>query len=205
MNKISATWATLFLLSSAPLPILAEGTSELELNYQHRPAVESGYPNYSNGLLTIPRVDTQEQPGQFQDARLQFDPQTGSWRLLDFKARTQKSFREFSTDNVELIMTDTPPIQVFLKIRTFTANGCETLGQVNQRLVGNRFEVSLSFFDPLENEPVACTQALVPFATVVPLQVYGLNAGTYEYSVNGDLIGLFTLVQDNLLQPIQKR
>ncbi|GAB4267483.1 MAG: hypothetical protein Kow0065_18080 [Methylomicrobium sp.] len=163
------------------------------------PAIAGGYPSYADGLLTIPRIDTAERAGSFQDAQLQFDPQSGHWRLLEFKATANETFREFSSDNVELIMTDTSPTQVFLKIQTFAGNGCEQLGQVNQRLTDQHIEVTLTLVNPLANEPVACTMALVPLETIVPLQVYGLSAGAYEYSVNGQTVGSFTLARDNHL------
>jgi hypothetical protein len=46
---------------------------------------------------------------------------------------------------------------------------------------------------------VACTQALVPFERMVPLQVYGLPSGIYSYIVNGEIEGSFELTEDNTL------
>ena len=44
-----------------------------------------------------------------------------------------------------------------------------------------------------------CTQAVRPFTEVIPLSVYGLEAGTYTYEVNGEFSGQFTLQQDNVI------
>ena len=41
--------------------------------------------------------------------------------------------------------------------------------------------------------------ALVPYEKIIPLEVYGLPAGTYGYSVNGIPAGTFTLTKDNTL------
>ena len=38
-------------------------------------------PSYENGVLTIPRVDTPDQIGNYQDATLKFDPQLNTWIL----------------------------------------------------------------------------------------------------------------------------
>ena len=46
---------------------------------------------------------------------------------------------------------------------------------------------------------MACTLAMVPFKHVMPLDVYDLPAGVYEYSVNDEFSGSFTLTTDNRL------
>ncbi len=38
-------------------------------------------PSYKNGVLTIPRVDTPDQIGNYQDAVLKLDPQLNAWVL----------------------------------------------------------------------------------------------------------------------------
>ncbi|GKS70454.1 hypothetical protein W03_24580 [Nitrosomonas sp. PY1] len=44
-----------------------------------------------------------------------------------------------------------------------------------------------------------CTAAIQPFLKVIPLDVYGLDAGIYEYSVNAGNNGAFELLKDNRL------
>lgn len=43
-----------------------------------------GFPIYKDGVLTIPRVDTAEQLGQYQD--VSFRIQGGTWQLLAYKS-----------------------------------------------------------------------------------------------------------------------
>ncbi|MEQ1778025.1 MAG: hypothetical protein ABL863_05745, partial [Nitrosomonas sp.] len=49
---------------------------------QNTPA--SDYPIFKDGKLTIPRIDTEEQAGNYQKAEFQFDDSTNSWKLLNY-------------------------------------------------------------------------------------------------------------------------
>jgi inhibitor of cysteine peptidase len=46
--------------------------------------------------------------------------------------------------------------------------------------------------------PGACIQIIAPFEETIPLEVYGLPAGTYTVNVNG-VQGTFSLEVDNIL------
>jgi len=46
--------------------------------------------------------------------------------------------------------------------------------------------------------PGACIQIIAPFEETIPLEVYGLSAGTYMVEVNG-VQGTFDLEIDNIL------
>lgn len=142
--------------------------------------------------MTIPRVDTDDQTGNFQDGVFQFDSQTGAWNLLSFKSTpaVQGAF-----DQVEVIVTNDSPVQVFLKVSGQFNSSCGEIERTYQRLKDNRFEVSVYFkeYPPL----TLCFQVITPFEKIIPLQVYGLSAGTYEYSVNGEHTGTFDLLIDN--------
>lgn len=154
------------------------------------------YPIYHNGILTIPRVDTVEQAGNFQDAKFTFNAQTGVWKLEEFRVKTT---HDALINSVELVLTDTMPIQAFLKVDGDLAVSCSELGQISQRIKEARFEV-LIHEGPVNNPPdIGCTANTKPFETIIPLSIYGLSAGTYEYSVNGGNIGTFTLAEDNTL------
>lgn len=153
-------------------------------------------PFYQNGMLTIPRVDTPEQIGNFQNARFKFTDQS-TWELLDFDTFPLTQGTEI--ESVEAIVTDSFPVQVFLKIRANFTTGCG-FGQINQTLVaGNQFEVMV-YPDSLLNAPdIACAAVVFDPERTIPLSVFGLSAGTYEYSVNGGNISTFTLAEDNKL------
>ncbi len=170
------------------------------------------YPSYQDGILTIPRVDTSGQAGTFQDVKIQLTEQ-GDWRLTDFKAvgrvvGTSVLIRPIA-DTVETIVTDTFPVQVFLKVKGVFTNGCTEMGKIPQRLKDNRFEVVM--YAERHNPEDTCTANVVDFEKIIPLSVYGLSAGTYEYSLSGVRIfgtagegtlpktftGTFSLAKDN--------
>ncbi len=158
----------------------------------------NNYPIYQNGELIIPRVDTPEQAGNFMDVIFQFDEQTNTWNLNDFL--TDTAIDESQIDQIEVTITNSFPVQVFLKVKGEFPDGCSELGKTNQRLEDNKFEIILhnTFF---ANNPsnTFCGFGAVPFDVLIPLSVYGLSAGAYEYSVNGGDIGTFTLAEPNNL------
>lgn len=158
-------------------------------------ASASYFPHYKDGVLTIPRVDTSMHLGQYQDVKLQFTEQ-GGWVLLDYKAVGEDISLAY-IDSVNVVQTNSVPIQVFLEVEGSLPNECFDIGQVNQRLDANQFNVVVSaiFSAP---EGTLCNQALVPFKKVIPLDVYGLQAGTYTYYANG-ITGFFKLAVDNTL------
>jgi len=153
------------------------------------------FPQYKDGILTIPRVDTEAQPGQYQDVKLQFTEQ-GTWVLLDYKAVGENVSLAY-LDSVYVAQTNIVPTQVFLVAKGQLRDGCSEIGQINQRLDSNQFNVIASDISGAP-EGVSCTQALVPFEKVIPLDVYGLKAGVYSYDVNG-IVGTFELLVDNTL------
>ncbi len=85
------------------------------------------------------------------------------------------------------------PVQVFLQITgSYT---CGDFGQINSRRNNNSFEIQITIVPPpLGN---ACTADMKEFVRVVPLNVYRLSAGNYQYSINGGNVGSFSLAKDN--------
>jgi len=151
------------------------------------------FPFFQNGILTVPRVDTLEQSGNFQGAEFQFTDQ-GTWELLDFN--TFPLGEGIEIEFVEAIVTDSFPVQVFLQIRANVETGCD-YGQINQRLVANQLEVTVFPDSLLPKSEILCAAVVFEPERIIPLSVFGLSAGTYEYSVNGGDIGTFTLAEDN--------
>jgi len=155
---------------------------------------------YQNPLLRIPSIDIPEQVGRFQNVVFELNEQ-GMWLLRDY----QEILKFTYIDNVNIIITDNFPVQVFLQVNGYFV-GCGGLGAINKRLVGKQFEISINEApgpDPLE---FACTTDLKPFQTTIALPVYGLEAGIYSYKVNGrdlsrgDIIsptGTFELKKNN--------
>lgn len=110
---------------------------------------------------------------------------------------TPDSSKGIHLDSVEVIQQGTVPVQIFLKVLGYFPSGCGKSGQTNQRVEGDRFVITMHTA-PIPPGTI-CFQATVPFEKIIPLDVYGLAVGTYEYSVNGEHSGSFTLTQDNHL------
>ena len=159
-------------------------------------ALGADAPVYKDGLLTIPSVNTAEQVGQYQDVTFKLTEQ-GNWQLSSFKAIGyvigNSGLGLAPINNVEVVRNDTFPTQVFLRVSGAFSDGCPHMGQVNQRLENNRFDITVA------NQYVIgipCPAIESPFVKTFPLAVYGLSAGTYSYNVNGTT-GTFELTADN--------
>ena len=99
-------------------------------------------------------------------------------------------------DSIDLLMLESWPLQVNAVIKGNLPDGCTVIHQVESQLDGAVFNISI--FTIREKEAF-CTEALVPFEEVVPLDVYGLPAGTYTvraYSASAE----FTFESDNVIQ-----
>lgn len=151
-------------------------------------------PDYDgNGTLIIPRVDTPNQVGNYQNAKLQFDPSMNAWVLRDIE-QTLIDSNNPRINMVNVFVADKEfPVQVFLQITgSYT---CGEFGQINTRRKDNSFEIQITVHPILP--PNTCTADMKEFVRVVPLDVYRLNAGNYQYSINGGNTGSFSLAKDN--------
>lgn len=102
---------------------------------------------------------------------------------------------QVSVESLEILLLESFPVQVNVIVSGNLPNGCSTLNEPRPRREGNTFVINL-VATQLPDE--VCTQALVPFDQVIPLDVAGLPAGTYTVSVNGTT-DTFTLEVDNIL------
>jgi hypothetical protein len=141
---------------------------------------ENEHPTYQNGTLTIPRIDTADQIGKFQDVKLSLTEQ-GDWRLVDVKIPLGGPY----VDTVQTVVTETFPFQVFLKVNGFFTDGCTFLGRIAQRVKDKRFEVVMSAQSDAKPPEYSCTANVPKFEKIISLPVYDLSAGTYEYSLGG--------------------
>lgn len=159
------------------------------------------YPHYDEESLelTVPAIDYNGQSAHFQDATLELGSDN-LWQLKDvYEARLNDSIEQ-----VELIKTDTVPVQILLRISGVYYHGCARTGQIHIRFENNQFSVSSFYENNLwvkTPETVLCTANVTDFSFVHPLPVYGLQAGTYEYNVNGKFSGSFTLDTHNVFNP----
>jgi pimeloyl-ACP methyl ester carboxylesterase len=83
--------------------------------------------------------------------------------------------------------------QVQVTVQGNLPDGCTQLGEAEVTRTGEEFAVTLPTSRPAD---AFCTQALVPFAETIPLDVTGLPAGDYVVNVNG-VSEAFTLESDN--------
>ncbi len=149
-------------------------------------------PSYESGILIIPRIDTPEQVGRYQDTILQYDQQSNAWVMLYADPIEHHGPRIWSVD--VRVVDDSFPIQIFLQVTG--DHGCGGLGQVSTRRSGDFFEVQISEIQP--GPEVVCTADIKKFVRIVALDVYGLRAGEYRYSINGGNVGTFNLVRNNI-------
>jgi hypothetical protein len=154
---------------------------------------------FDNGaILTLPSVDTPDQVGKYQDVTFQWlSPPQNTWALTSLQMLGTPALAQVPVNTVEVVKTGSLPAGVYLRA-SGTDSRCDSgPGRIHQRLVGTRFEVDISALHTApSNGTQGCTQNVRSFKITVPLQVYGLAAGTYSYSVNG-ITGTFALDSDN--------
>lgn len=95
---------------------------------------------------------------------------------------------------LEVYILESFPVQVNVQVSGDLNDGCVELVDVTAEQTGNTFELTLNTKRPAEE--VGCTEALVPFETVVSLDVYGLPMGSYTV-IAGDQQAEFRLDVDN--------
>jgi hypothetical protein len=154
-------------------------------------------PVFNGSTVTIPRIDSPGQAGLFQDVVLNYTAQGLTVLQLEHLG-LGKVYNLGQIEKVEVKKTGTVPASVYLQL-SGTAGACDFTGpaRAHQRLQGSKFEVNVSapHLYPVSAVQV-CPANIRPFRVTVPLQVYGLAAGTYSYAVNG-ITGSFTLEADN--------
>ena len=98
-------------------------------------------------------------------------------------------------DSVDLLMLESFPLQMTAHITGNYPDGCTGLGTVTPERVENIITITVETTRPAD---MMCTQALVPFAENISVDINGLLAGEYSVIVNG-VEAAFTLDTDNVL------
>ncbi len=99
-----------------------------------------------------------------------------------------------SIDNVEILVSDSVPPQVRVKVLGILPNNCSSIDEIIQIHEPDTFKIEISVFDRSSPE---CGSEPVPFQEFVTLDVAGLEAGSYAVDVNGQIIA-FTLQDEQL-------
>ena len=99
-----------------------------------------------------------------------------------------------TVEEIDFLTLESFPVQIFVIASGYLPDPCTEIYQISQEREGNTFFITIKTY----RSPGFCIQVLAPFEEVIPLEVYGLPAGTYTVEVNG-VQGIFDLEIDNLL------
>jgi hypothetical protein len=101
-----------------------------------------------------------------------------------------------TVESVEILTLESFPVQIHVRVTGMLPDDCSELDDIVTQQDGNTFNVAVSM---VQRPAADCGDAPVPFEEIVPLDVYGLPAGSYTVSVNG-IEGSFNFDIDNLPQ-----
>lgn len=96
-------------------------------------------------------------------------------------------------ESVTVQLMESFPVQVNVVAAGYLPDGCTTIDQTTTEKNGNEFVVTITTQRPAD---AMCTEAIVPYEEVIPLDVVGLPAGQYTVTVNG-VSASFVLDTDN--------
>lgn len=98
-------------------------------------------------------------------------------------------------ESVDVLLMESFPVQISVIARGQLPDGCTQIDEVITQQSGDTFRIAVT---TVRLPDQVCTQALVPFEQTIALDAVGLEAGTYNVSVNG-VTSSFTLDVDNVL------
>src|SRR4030066_2597696 len=86
-----------------------------------------------------------------------------------------------TVEEIDILTLESFPVQVFVIASGYLPNPCTEIYQITQEREGNTFFVTIETYCSQE----VCIQVIAPFKETIPLEVYGLPAGTYTVGVKG--------------------
>jgi len=98
-----------------------------------------------------------------------------------------------SVDEIDILILEIFPVQINVIANGNLPDPCTEISEVLQEKEGNTFFITIKTY----RSPGFCIQVLAPFKESIPLEVYGLPAGTYTVDVNG-VQATFDLEVDNI-------
>ncbi|MDF1533785.1 MAG: hypothetical protein P1P69_04690 [Methanosarcinaceae archaeon] len=99
-------------------------------------------------------------------------------------------------EDIEILILESFPVQINVITKGYLPDGCTKIGDITKSLDGNTFTVTVKTIRPAD---AMCTQAIVPYEKSIPLDVYGLKAGTYIVVINS-ISSSFELATDNIFE-----
>ena len=97
-------------------------------------------------------------------------------------------------DEIDILILEIFPVQINVIASGNLPDPCTEISEVLQEREENTFFVTIKTY----RSPGFCIQVIAPFEEIIPLEVYGLTAGTYTVDVNG-VQAAFDLEVDNIL------
>lgn len=96
-------------------------------------------------------------------------------------------------ENIEILILESFPVQIHVIAKGYLPDGCTEIGEITKVRDDNTFTVTIGTIRPAD---AMCTEAIVPYEEVIPLDVRDLKAGTYTVVVNS-VSDSFELTMDN--------
>ncbi len=97
-------------------------------------------------------------------------------------------------EEIEIYILESFPVQINVVARGYLRDSCTEIEEVITRREDNTFLIKITTTRPYDK----CAQVIVPFKEVISLDVFGLEAGTYNVEVNG-IKDSFELTVDNII------
>lgn len=97
-------------------------------------------------------------------------------------------------EEIKIVILESFPVQVQVIARGNLPDPCTEISEVLQEREGDTFLITIKTY----RSPGFCIQVLASFEEIIPLEVYGLPAGTYTVDVNG-VQDTFDLEVDNFV------
>ena len=97
-------------------------------------------------------------------------------------------------DEIDILILEIFPVQINVIASGNLPDPCTEISEVIKEREGDTFFITIKTY----RSPGFCIQVIAPFEEIIPLEVYGLPAGTYTVDVNG-VQAAFDLEVDNIL------
>jgi inhibitor of cysteine peptidase len=97
-------------------------------------------------------------------------------------------------DSVDIVFLESFPLQVHAVLKGNFPDSCTSIYRNEAKREGNVFDIKVFTKRPVN---AFCSEALVPFEHTVPLDVYGLTAGSYSVKAY-NVFSEFSFTQDNV-------
>ncbi|HKK83358.1 MAG TPA: hypothetical protein VJ958_03930 [Atribacterota bacterium] len=117
--------------------------------------------------------------------------------LLSGCSRADPGVNLATVTEIDILILESFPVQVHVVAKGYLPNPCTQIDEIIKSREGNDFTVTIK----TKTSPGPCIQVIQPFEETIPLDVYGLPAGTYNVNVNG-IEDSFTFDIDNIPQMI---